>query len=113
LLARKRPQEALDIALKGFAVYPDSAELCWAMGAACFDLGDTDRALSFAARAVDTGLFKGRGAHVHRSGYVYPPALWESPFDLMAVVAERLGDTERAHLARALYEQAKDAREAA
>lgn len=111
-LEHGRHREAFDVALKGMAISP-YPELLWAAAAASLKLGDAGNAVAWAQHAVAAGRYIGWGRSVHRSGFVWPPAQFEAPFDVMALAYDGLGMADLALSARHQAQAAKERREAA
>jgi tetratricopeptide (TPR) repeat protein len=110
-LADKHPDAALWLATAGLRVYPHAPELFWVAGAACFALGDYEAAIAWAMHCVAAGKYRGWGRGSTRSGFIYPPGLWEAPFDLLSVSYDKSGRPDLALTARQEYAAAKAARE--
>lgn len=107
-----QPMEALFAATNGISLCPHAPELFWAAAAASFDLDEYEKAICFAMHAGVAGRYNGWGRGTNRSAFVYPPAHWEGPLDILSLAYERLGRSDMALTARQEFAKAKLAREA-
>jgi tetratricopeptide (TPR) repeat protein len=110
-LAVHCPRNALHIACEGIARCPHSPELFWVAAAGAFDSQQYEKAICFAMHAGVAGSYNGWGRGTNRSGFVYPPAHYEAPLDILSLCYERLGRPDMALTARQEYAAAKAARE--
>lgn len=94
-LALGQYERALSVAVVGFAVYP-IPELLLTMGQAHYSMRRPDLALQYAMLAADAGMFEGWGQRVRRAGSQFPPALYELPYELMALCFTAMGNREAA-----------------
>ncbi len=107
-----KPVLARGSAVIALMEYPHAPELWWVAAAAAFDEGEYERAICLAMHCAAAGTYKGWGRGTNRSGFIYPPALYEAPFDILSLSYERLGRLDMALTARKEYSAAKAAREA-
>lgn len=112
LLEEGAPGAALQAACQGLALCP-YPELLWTAAAACFVAEEYPKAIMWAMLCVSAGNYTGWGKSIERSGHVFPPALYESPFDILSRSYAALGDEQLAAMTRNEYESAKALREAA
>lgn len=112
MIEEGEPGAALQVACQGMALCP-YPELLWTAAASCFVAGDYPNAIMWAMLCVSSGNYTGWGKTIHRSGHVFPPALYESPFDILSRSYAAMGDEKLAAMTRNEYESAKALREAA
>lgn len=112
-LETDNPEKALEEALHGLSLYPHGPELFWVAAAACVELKRYEDAIAWAMHSAICGSFAGWGKTVNRSAYVWPPAHWESPYDLLAHCYAKIGKKSLAKEADRKWREAKAAREAA
>jgi tetratricopeptide (TPR) repeat protein len=111
-LRELQPMRALHAAMTGIELYPHAPELFWAAAAASFDLDEYEKAICFAMHAGVAGSYNGWGRGTNRSAFIYPPAHFEGPLDVMSLAYDKLGRPDMALAVRQEYMKAKEAREA-
>jgi tetratricopeptide (TPR) repeat protein len=107
------PRNALAIACEGIARFPHAPELFWIAAGAAFDLGEWEKAICFAMHSAAAGTYKGWGRGATRTGFLYPPAWWEGPFDILSLAYEKSGRHDMALAALQEFASAKRMREGA
>lgn len=105
LIARGDAKRAKQIAMTGLMVYPHGPELFYIIAKACAELEQWHDAVAWAMHAGAAGQ-KGWGREVNRTGFIWPPAAWEAPFDLLARCYAKLGNKELARMADLQYKHA-------
>lgn len=85
LIVLNRFQEAIDAAARGLSRHAGVGELAWLAGVASSRLGNNEQATYWAHIALKLGRFKGLAPA--RSGFMYPPGLWENPLDILRFTA--------------------------
>lgn len=86
---------AMQAILSGLAYKPDMAELHWLAGQLCAEMDRWQDAIAWERQATLHG-----GAHVQRSGLCDPRALFDGPYEIMAIAYEALEDHKTANLMR-------------
>ncbi len=108
-LRMKNFPEAIRLAVRGIARLPGVAELPWAAGVASLQLGNVRDALSWAECAIAWGNIMGKHKS-NRTGFTFPPALWEAPFRLLSAALAAGGDQKGAQDASRMAERAHQIR---
>jgi hypothetical protein len=103
------PKEAKQIAMTGLMIYPHGPELFYVLAKACEAMGQWHEVIQWAQHAAVAGNYNGWGKEVNRTGFVWPPAAWFGPYELLAKAYARLGQKQ---LAKEADKQAKKAKEA-
>jgi tetratricopeptide (TPR) repeat protein len=98
---------AIEWCCKGMQRHPGMAELPWLAGFCCFQLGQHQRAIWWAAMAEALNKADADG---YRVGFRYPPALYEGPYDIMRYCYRALGQGSLADLAEACFQERYDER---
>lgn len=107
------PDAALQVACQGMALCP-YAELDWVAAYSCLLMEDYPSAIIWANKAIAGGRFvEGWGRGVHRTGHVFPPALYEAPFAVHVEALTKLGQTDAAAQAQRQFAEALAMRESA
>jgi len=112
MIEEGHPDAGLQVACQGMALCP-YPELLWTAAAASFVAEDYPNAVMWSMLCISAGSYKGWGKTIERSGHVFPPALFESPFDILSRSYAAMGDQRLAEATRNEYESAKALREAA
>lgn len=77
------------------------AEASWLAAQASLNLGRARQAVYWCHYAIMAGRFKGFGSDVETRTYALTKALYEAPFETLAVALDALGSKDRAAAARA------------
>jgi len=85
LIVLNRFQEAIEVVGRGLARHAGVAELAWLAGVASARMGSNDQATYWAHLAIKLGRYKGLSPT--RMGFLYPPGLWENPYDILRFTA--------------------------
>jgi tetratricopeptide (TPR) repeat protein len=110
--ALEKYEKAVDACAAGLARHSGIAELAWLAGYASWQLGKVDQAVFWSHLAISMGLFRGKGADVHRIGFRNVRALFEGPYDVLRYALRAMGDIVGADVAEVLMKEATAAREA-
>ncbi len=107
-----RLEEALETIVLGMARHAGLADFPWFAAHISLRLGRPQQAVYWARQSVSLGWFAGIGPTVLRTGWRYPFALWEGPYDVLRVALKELGDDAGAAEAERLFAEAAAARAA-
>ncbi len=107
----KRWDEAEAACARGLTRHPTMVELYWAAGYAAFWGGNPQRAANWARAAIALNDAAATGFLPERVGFVYVPAHWEAPWDVLRHALLVLGDEAGAADAEHMHEAALLARE--
>jgi tetratricopeptide (TPR) repeat protein len=105
-----RLEEALETIVLGMARHAALADFPWFAAFISLRLGRPQQAVYWARHAIALGCFAGIGQTVLRTGWRYPFALWEGPYDVLRVALKELGDDQGAAEAERLFAEAAAAR---
>jgi tetratricopeptide (TPR) repeat protein len=96
-----RFDDAIEHAALGLTKHAGLAELAWIAGIAAFRARRFDQAIHWATLSASVGWFSGTGRWIQRTGFRYPPALYEGPYDILWHAYLAIGEHEQAVRARA------------
>lgn len=94
-----RHEQALEFSVAGLACRPDYAELPWMAAVQCVYLKRWDTAIAWAKLAC-VYSWSVKGTHRGRMAFKDPRALWEGPYEIMAVAYAEMGEPALARWAQ-------------
>jgi len=104
-------QKAIELCAFGLSKQPNSPELAWLAGLACYNLGQDANAICWEQMAVALGHFKGIHSGTNRTGFRHVISWYEGPYDVMRFAYRRLGLQQAVEIAEKEYRNALRMRE--
>ncbi|HUG67816.1 MAG TPA: FkbM family methyltransferase [Pirellulaceae bacterium] len=103
-------QKAVEVCAQGLAKQPESPELAWLAGWCCFKLGEDRDAIAWSRIAIALGNVEGMHSDGHRISFRHLPGWYESPYDVLRLAYQRLGDHTAASEAERQFHRATQLR---
>ena len=94
LMRTDRPREAVEVCARGLSRFSGTGELAWLAAVAAHRSGWTEQAANWARMSVAIGRFD--GCSPRRDGFLYTPALYELPYDVLRFAAPTEDERARA-----------------